>query len=154
MVFFFKSIDKRVLDGMLGFAAGVMVAASFWSLLAPSIELYGGMGFPPWLPAVVGFLLGGLFLAWWTWSCPPPHRGEDGRRGRNQDSLEAELTFGPGVTLHNIRGIGRRSGLRGGGRGFKSASFMGAVALAMGIGCRISRRGRRVIPLRREGLPG
>ena len=62
MVFFFKSINRKVLDGMLGFAGGVMIAASFWSLLAPSIELAESMGLPGWLPAVVGFLAGGLFL--------------------------------------------------------------------------------------------
>ena len=62
-VFLFKTISRKVLDGMLGFAAGVMIAASFWSLLAPAIELSEEMGLIPWIPAVVGFLFGGI-LYW------------------------------------------------------------------------------------------
>jgi ZIP family zinc transporter len=61
-VFFFKTISKKVLDGMLGFAAGVMIAASFWSLLAPAIELSEQMGMRPWIPPVIGFIAGGIFL--------------------------------------------------------------------------------------------
>ncbi len=59
-VFMGKDINKKVLDGMLGFAAGVMVAASFWSLLAPAIEMSEGKDIPVWVPATAGFLLGGL----------------------------------------------------------------------------------------------
>jgi len=62
MVFFFKTINRSVLNAMLGFAAGVMIAASFWSLLAPAIEMAEENGLPGWLPAVVGFLSGGGFL--------------------------------------------------------------------------------------------
>lgn len=62
VVFFFKTINRKVLDGMLGFAAGIMIAASFWSLLAPAIEMTENLGKPSWLPAVIGFLAGGLFL--------------------------------------------------------------------------------------------
>ncbi len=62
MVFFFKKINKKILNSMLGFAAGVMIAASFWSLLKPAIEMSEGSGSPSWLPAVTGFLAGGAFL--------------------------------------------------------------------------------------------
>jgi len=62
MVFFFKSINKKVLNSMLGFAAGIMIAASFWSLLKPAIEMSEESDSIPWLPAVVGFLSGGAFL--------------------------------------------------------------------------------------------
>ncbi|MGL5531846.1 MAG: ZIP family metal transporter, partial [Culicoidibacterales bacterium] len=62
MVFFFRDIKRDVLDGMLGFAAGVMSAASFWSLLAPAIELAGESGGNDWLPVAIGFLAGGAFL--------------------------------------------------------------------------------------------
>ncbi|GAB1483779.1 hypothetical protein MASR2M78_25950 [Treponema sp.] len=72
MVFFFKTIDRRVLDGMLGFAGGVMIAASFWSLLAPSIDLAESMGILPWLPAVVGFLVGRAFLRFVNLILPHP----------------------------------------------------------------------------------
>lgn len=57
-VFVFKSVKRKVLDGMLGFAAGVMIAASYWSLLAPAIEMVEGSTLPAWLPAAAGFLLG------------------------------------------------------------------------------------------------
>ncbi len=60
MVFFFKRINRKLLDGMLGFAAGVMIAASFWSLLAPAIEMAEATDLPAWIPATGGFLLGGL----------------------------------------------------------------------------------------------
>src|SRR5680860_1048556 len=62
MVFFFKKINQKVLNSMLGFAAGVMIAASFWSLLKPAIEMTEARGDIPWIPAVVGFLAGGAFL--------------------------------------------------------------------------------------------
>ena len=62
MVFFFKTINKKILNSMLGFAAGVMIAASFWSLLKPAIEMSEAMGYVPWVPAIIGFLAGGAFL--------------------------------------------------------------------------------------------
>ena len=62
LVFFFKNPKRSVMDGMLGFTGGVMVAASFWSLLAPGIEMSPGEGFIKVIPAAVGFLLGALFL--------------------------------------------------------------------------------------------
>jgi len=61
-VFLSKDISRRILDGMLGFAGGVMIAASYWSLLAPAIEMSEGKGVPSWFPPLVGFLCGGLFL--------------------------------------------------------------------------------------------
>ncbi|RLC13109.1 MAG: ZIP family metal transporter, partial [Deltaproteobacteria bacterium] len=62
LVFFFKTIKRNVLDAMLGFAAGVMIAASYWSLLAPAIEMAEGSNLPAWVPATSGFLAGGAFL--------------------------------------------------------------------------------------------
>ena len=62
VVFGFKRVNRRVLDGMLGFAAGVMIAASYWSLLAPAIEMAEESNAPAWVPATVGFLIGGAFL--------------------------------------------------------------------------------------------
>ena len=61
-VFFIKEINKKILDSMLGFAAGVMIAASYWSLLAPAIEMVEARGNIPWIPASIGFLSGGAFL--------------------------------------------------------------------------------------------
>jgi len=60
IVLFTKQVNRKFLDAMLGFAGGVMIAASFWALLAPSIEMAEEVGLPPWLPAAVGFLAGGL----------------------------------------------------------------------------------------------
>jgi len=62
MVFLFKTINKKLLNAMLGFAAGVMIAASFWSLLAPAIEMQEEVGGITWLPPLLGFLAGGAFL--------------------------------------------------------------------------------------------
>ena len=78
-VFFAKTMNQKLLDGMLGMAAGVMIAASYWSLLAPAIEMGEKSGGIPWLPAVIGFLSGGVFL--WTLDKilpPPPPRLPDG----------------------------------------------------------------------------
>ncbi len=76
-VFFFKTVNKKILDGMLGFAAGVMIAASYWSLLAPAIEMSEGASVPVWFPAFVGFLLGGLFLRLIDRILPHLHLGFD-----------------------------------------------------------------------------
>ena len=65
-VFLSKDVNRKVLDLMLGFAGGVMIAASYWSLLAPAIEMSEGKGLPAWVPAVTGFLLGGVFPVSYT----------------------------------------------------------------------------------------
>src|SRR4030042_189094 len=75
MVFFFKTIEKRILNSMLGFAAGVMIAASFWSLLMPAIEMTSQSGGLSWLPALVGFLAGGAFLLMLDKLLPHLHMG-------------------------------------------------------------------------------
>ena len=102
-VFFFKTINRRVLDAMMGFAAGVMIAASFWSLLNPAIEMAESMGNIPWIPAVVGFLLGGLFL-WMADKIIPhlhfeqPVEEAEGLTSGFQRSVLLVLA----ITLHNI----------------------------------------------------
>jgi len=62
VVFTAKDIGRRLLDGMLGFAAGVIIAASYWSPLAPAIEMSAGKSIPSWFPALVGFIVGGILL--------------------------------------------------------------------------------------------
>ena len=62
VVFIARDVSKRVLDTMLGFAAGVMIAASYWSLLAPAIEMSEGGNLPVWVPPAVGFIIGAAFL--------------------------------------------------------------------------------------------
>ena len=92
LVFFFKKIDKMVLNGMLGFAAGVMIAASFWSLLAPSIEMAEELGQVPWLTAAIGFLGGGAFLFIVDKLLPHLHPGLETSGRRNKDRLAKKYT--------------------------------------------------------------
>ena len=103
VVFLFRSVNRRLLDGMLGFAAGVMVAASYWSLLAPAIEMAEGSATPAWMPATVGFLLGGAFLWGVDKVLPHLHLGlpideAEGIKTSWQRSVLLVLA----ITLHNI----------------------------------------------------
>jgi ZIP family zinc transporter len=156
-VFFFKSINRKVLDGMLGFAAGVMIAASFFSLLAPAIEMAelaneAGKGLPPWAAAAIGFLLGGIFLRLADSLLPHVHAGEKNAEGIKTNWGRSILLV-LAITLHNIP-----EGLAV-GVGFGAASLnpgagiAGAVSLALGIGLQNFPEGAAVsIPLRREGM--
>lgn len=155
LVFFFKTANRAVLDGMLGFTGGVMVAASFWSLLAPGIEMSPGEGFVKVIPAAVGFLLGALFLFALDKVLPHLHI--------NFKESEAEGIKTPwhrttlltlAITLHNIP-EGLAVGVLFGGvaAGFDGATIGGAVALALGIGLQNFPEGFAVaMPLRRQGL--
>jgi ZIP family zinc transporter len=155
MVFFFKSINKRVLNIMLGFAAGVMIAASFWSLLAPAIDMAEESGTPGWIPAVVGFLAGGAFLYLVDRILPHVHIGlsvdkAEGIKTPWQRSILLVLA----ITLHNIP-EGLAVGVAFGALAFNQdpALLAGAIALAIGIGLQNFPEGAAVsIPLRREGL--
>jgi ZIP family zinc transporter len=155
MVFFFKEINRKVLDGMLGFAGGVMMAASFWSLLAPSIEMAESMGMPGWLPAIVGFLADGAFLKLVDKLTPHLHIGmkmdqAEGPKTQWKRSILLVLA----ITLHNIpEGLAVGVAFGAVGANLGSASLAGALALALGIGLQNFPEGAAVsIPLRREGL--
>jgi ZIP family zinc transporter len=155
MVFFFKSIGRRVLDAMLGFAGGVMIAASFWSLLAPSIELSESMGLPAWLPPLAGFLAGGLFLKLIDKVIPHLHIGLPTSESEGpKTSWRRSLLLVLAITIHNIpEGLAVGVGFGALEAGISTASLAGAVALAMGIGLQNFPEGAAVsIPLRREGL--
>jgi len=155
LVLFFRSINRRLLDGMLGFAAGVMIAASFWSLLAPALEMAEADGTPGWIPALAGFLLGGAFLLGMDKVLPHLHPGfsiteaEGLRTGWHKNAL---LILA--VTLHNIpEGLAVGVAFGAVGAGLPAASVYGAIALAIGIGLQNFPEGAVVsIPLRREGL--
>ena len=154
MVFFFKSINRKVLDGMLGFAAGVMIAASFWSLLAPAIEMGGG-SLPPWVPAAAGFLLGGIFLRIVDKILPHLHQGlPDSKAEGIKTSWQKSILLVLAITLHNIpEGLAVGVAFGAVAAGLPAASIAGAAALAMGIGIQNFPEGAAVsIPLRREGL--
>jgi len=155
MVFFFKEINKKVLDAMLGFAAGVMIAASFWSLLAPAIELSESMGLIPWLPAVIGFLLGGLFLLGVDHLLPHLHIGAEMDEAEGiHTTWKRSVLLVLAITLHNIpEGLAVGVGFGAVAAGIPSANLSGAIALAIGIGLQNFPEGAAVsIPLRREGL--
>jgi ZIP family zinc transporter len=155
MVFFFKSVNRKVLDAMLGFAAGVMIAASFWSLLAPAIEMAAAAGQPPWLPPLVGFLLGGAFLWAVDKVLPHLHLGLPMSQAEGiKTSWQRSLLLVLAITLHNIpEGLAVGVAFGGANVGLASASLAGAVALAVGIGLQNFPEGAAVsIPLRREGM--
>lgn len=155
LVFFFKTIKRSVFDGMLGFTGGVMVAASFWSLLAPGIEMSPGEGFTKVFPAVIGFALGALFLFSLDKILPHLHinfKMEDKEGIKTPWHKSVLLTLA--ITMHNIP-EGLAIGVLFGGVavGFEGASIGGAVALAVGIGLQNFPEGFAVaVPLRRQGL--
>jgi len=155
MVFFFKTISKKVLDGMLGFAAGVMIAASFWSLLAPSIDMAEQMGMIPWVPPVLGFLAGGAFLRLVDRLLPHLHLNEPMKNAEGvKTGWQKSILLTLAITLHNIpEGLAVGVAFGAVAAGIPSASLAGAVALALGIGIQNFPEGAAVsIPLRREGL--
>jgi ZIP family zinc transporter len=156
MVFFFKTIDRKVLDAMLGFAAGVMIAASFWSLLAPAIEMAEADGnVAPWVPAAVGFLLGGLFLRGIDLILPHLHLGDSMSQAEGiPTSWRRSVLLVLAITLHNIP-EGLAVGVAFGAVAYNlpSANLAGAIALAIGIGIQNFPDGAAVsVPLRREGM--
>ena len=151
LVFFFKEINRNVLNGMLGFASGVMIAASFWSLLAPAIEMSDGS----FLPAVIGFLAGGAFLWMVDKLLPHLHLGKERDQAEGiKTSWERSILLVFAVTLHNIpEGLAVGVAFGATAAGLESASIASAVALAIGIGIQNFPEGAAVsVPLRREGL--
>lgn len=156
VVFTTKSINQRLMDGMLGFAGGVMIAASFWSLLAPSIEMAGQDGLPAWLPATIGFLLGGLFL-WGVDKLLPhlhPTSSMEEAEGIRPEKRKRSTLLVLAITLHNIpEGLAIGVAFGAVAADFPSASLTGAIALAIGIGIQNFPEGTAVsLPLRRDGL--
>lgn len=153
MVFFFKEIKPKVLNLMLGFASGVMIAASFWSLLLPALELCEGMRFP-WFPVIAGFGMGGLFL-YAADKCLPHmhHVGDKPHNLKKGKSLKRSILLITAITLHNIpEGLSFGVAFGTAGMGTK-ATIAGAVILAVGIGLQNFPEGAAVsIPLRRDGM--
>ena len=152
-VFFFKKMNRVVLDGMLGFTGGVMVAASFWSLLAPAIEMTEGEGFVKVIPAAIGFFLGAIFIFGLDKVLPHLHinfKETEGIKSPWQRTTLLVLS----ITLHNIP-EGLAVGVLFGGvaAGIPEASIAGAVTLAIGIGIQNFPEGIAVsMPLRRMGM--
>jgi len=154
-VFFSKEIDRKLLDGMLGFAAGVMIAASYWSLLAPAIEISESLGLAPYLPPAIGFLLGGAVL--WLIDKTLPHlhlnlpiSSSEGIKTSWQRSILLVLA----ITLHNIpEGMAIGVAFGAAAAGIPGASITSAIALSIGIGIQNFPEGLAIsAPLKREGL--
>ena len=153
LVFFVKGMNRALLDGLLGFTVGVMVAASFWSLLAPGIEMSPGEGFVKVIPAAIGFALGAMFIFGLDKVLPHIHI----------NFKESEWIKTPwhrttllvlAITLHNIP-EGLAVGVLFGGvaAGIPEASITGALALAIGIGIQNFPEGIAVsMPMRRQGV--
>ena len=153
LVFFFKTMNRAVLDGMLGFTGGVMVAASYWSLLAPAIEMSKGEGFVKVIPAASGFLMGALFLFALDKTLPHLHINFKETEGIKSPWQRTTLLV-LAITLHNIP-EGLAVGVLFGGvaAGIPEASIAGAVTLAIGIGIQNFPEGIAVsMPLRRMGM--
>ncbi len=153
LVFFFRTMSRNVMDGMLGFTGGVMVAASIWSLLIPAIDMSGGEGFTKVVPAVLGFLMGAAFLYGLDKVLPHLHVNFKQVEGVKSPWQKTTLLI-LAITLHNIP-EGLAVGVLFGGvaAGIPEASIGGAVALAIGIGLQNFPEGVAVsMPLRRMGF--
>jgi len=155
VVFIAKDISRRVLDAMLGFAGGVMIAASYWSLLAPAIEMSEGKDIPSWVPAVVGFLAGGIFLRGIDKILPHLHIGFPVEEAEGmKTSWHRSTLLVLAITLHNIpEGLAVGVAFGALAADLPAASLGAAVALTIGIGIQNFPEGLAVsMPLRREGL--
>jgi ZIP family zinc transporter len=154
-VFFTRRVSRRLLDGMLGFSGGVMLAASYWSLLAPSIAISEHGSLPVWLPPAAGFLLGGAVLWILDKSLPHLHLGLPLAQAEGpKTQWRRALLLVTAITLHNVP-EGLAVGVAFGGTisGLPSSSTAAAVALSIGIGIQNLPEGIAVaMPLRGEGM--
>ena len=154
-VFLTKEVNKKLLDSMLAFAGGVMIAASYWSLLAPAIEMSEGKGIPSWIPPAVGFLAGGIFMRAIDMVLPHLHIGLERSDAEGiQTSWRRSTLLVLAITLHNIpEGLAVGVAFGALAYGLPTASLAGAVSLALGIGLQNFPEGFAVsMPLRREGV--
>ncbi|MFQ5335839.1 MAG: ZIP family metal transporter, partial [Flavobacteriales bacterium] len=155
LVFPFGKMSRKLLDGMLGFSGGVMIAASFWSLLMPAISLSEIQGLIPWLPAALGFTGGALFLFALDRLMPHLHInfGDEEREGPDMGWHRTTLLV-LAITLHNIpEGLAVGVAFGAAANGLPGADLGAAIALAIGIGLQNFPEGVAVaMPLRRMGM--
>ena len=155
LVFVTKSMSKKLLDGLLGFTGGVMIAASYWSLLAPSIEMSADLNLPIWFPAATGFLLGMIFLRVSDRILPHLHLGFPPEKAEGiKTSWRRTTLLVLAITLHNIpEGLAVGVAFGAVAAGFPAYTLPMAIALAIGIGLQNFPEGIAVaMPLRREGV--
>ena len=154
-VFFTRSVNKKILDPMLGFAGGVMIAASYWSLLSPALEMAEQQGQIAWVPAAVGFLLGGVCLRLVDRFLPHLHLYAPIEEAEGISTTWRRTTLLIlAITLHNIpEGLAVGVAFGAVAAGIPAATLPAAIALAMGIGIQNFPEGMAVaMPLRREGI--
>lgn len=152
LVFLFKEINKKILNIMLGFAAGVMVAASFWSLLLPATEIAEQAGMIEWLPVIIGFSAGGALLMLMDKVLPHLHlNSKDGIPEGMPSNLRKSILLVFAITLHNIP-EGFAVGVAFGAMANEGVTLAAALVVALGIGIQNLPEGAAVsIPLRKEG---
>jgi zinc transporter, ZIP family len=150
IVFFFKEVRKGIMDALLGFSAGVMISASFWSLLSPSIEMASNLKMTPWLVAFIGFMSGGLLL--FIGDKVFSHFSSKNNNGAGKVKRCLMLIFS--ITLHNIpEGLVIGVAFGSLAYGVEGATLASAITLAIGIGLQNFPEGSAVsLPLRREGM--
>lgn len=154
-VFFFNKINEKFLDCMLGFAAGVMIAASYWSLIAPAIELSEGKDLPLWVPPTIGFLSGGVFLFILDKLIPHLHLDKPIKQAEGISTRwERSVLLVSAITLHNIpEGLALGVAFGAAAANMETASLSAAIALAIGIGLQNFPEGIAVaMPLRGDGM--
>ena len=154
-VFLIRDFNQKLLDWLLGFAGGVMIAASYWSLLAPGIELAEQQGVPGWIPAAVGFLTGGAFLYAMDKVIPHLHIGAEHEEAEGvKTTWRRSILLVTAITVHNIpEGLAVGVAFGAASLGLEEASIGAAIALAVGIGLQNFPEGIAVaMPLRREGI--
>jgi ZIP family zinc transporter len=161
-VFLTRDVSRKLLDGMLGFAAGVMISASFWSLLAPAVEYSKGGSLPSFFPPSVGFFVGGLFLFLMDRIIPHLHIGFETEEAEGISTrIRKTYLFILAMTLHNIP-EGLTVGVVFGALGAVESSpelsshalsLSGAVALTLGMALQNFPEGMAVsLPMRQEGF--
>lgn len=156
VVFFSRNVNRKLLDAMLGFAAGVMMAASYWSLLAPSIEIAGHGSLPAWIPAAIGLVSGAACLFCIDKTLPHLHLMLPIEKAEGpKSSWNRAMLLVMAITIHNIpEGMAVGVGFGGYIEGVPSTSMTSAIALAIGIGIQNFPEGLAVaMPLRAEGMP-
>ena len=154
LVYFFKNINKNLMDGMLGFAAGVMISASFFSLINPAINMSNSLNMIPWIIITIGFMSGGLLLFIGDKIYDIYENRHPVKKHNKKESLKRCLMLMLSITLHNIP-EGMAVGVAFGSvvYGIEGASLAAAWTLALGIGLQNFPEGTAVsMPLRREGF--
>lgn len=149
VVFFFKNVKKTVMDSLLGFSGGVMIAASFWSLLNPAIEMADNLNMVSWIIVAFGFLCGGLFLFFGDII----YNFFQKKKNVNKNKIKRVLLLVTSITLHNIpEGLVVGVAFGSVASGIEGATLISAITLAIGIGLQNFPEGSAVsLPLRREG---